>query len=270
MNIGFTVDKFNKFSITSVLKIFKWLGINSFEFTTSLYDEFENVLPLMENTHIRLHLPNFGGHGYDFSSKLFTDNINNDIDKIKFLCKKFNFSHAVFHPPEGPDNTVSKELLWKRLRQIPVPLLLENISSMSSDNFYLFFEEAEKELTTNLAGICFDIPHAFVAGVDWKEMFKNLKNSVKEIHLSDCYRTSDQHLPFGMGVLSLSEIINFLNEHEFKGEINFEIKPPSVKNVCDLLKTYKTSVKFTRGRLKADLRFKIPLLCTASYLISLF
>ncbi|MCD6116105.1 TIM barrel protein [bacterium] len=264
MDIGFTCDKYSTFSLSQVVTVFKFLKINSFEFTLSLFDEQDDILHIVKNSNIRLHLPNFGGHGYDFSSALHRSEIKQDIEKVNILASKFNFSYAVFHPPEMDRKHISLDLYWSRLKQIPIPLLLENISILTPQEFSEFYLSAKSRLGSRIAGLCFDIPHAFVAGYDWKKMYQEHSADIKEIHLSDCYEHSDAHMPFNMGVLSLSETLNTLQKYGFNGVLNYEIKPPSARDVVYLFQTYKKTLESINKPLALSLKLKIKLISAAA------
>jgi len=264
MDIGFTCDKYGAFSLAKVVSVFKWLKINSFEFTLSIFNEQDDIIPLVNDSNIRLHLPNRGGHGYDFSSIMHDSEIKRDIEKINTLASKFDFSYAVFHPPEMDKKHVSLDLYWDRLKQIPIPLLLENISILTPQEFSEFYMLAKSRLGSRVAGICFDIPHAFVAGYDWKEMYQAHALDIKEVHISDCYKNSDEHMPFEMGVLSLSEILNTLKNFGFNGVLNFEIKPPSSGDIGFLFKTYKNTLQINNIPVTTLLKLKIILISAAA------
>jgi len=248
MDVGLTCDRYGEFTITHALSIFRWIGIESFEFSVSLHDELDSALPLLANAEVRLHLPNFGGHGYDFSSTTHAGAIFADIQTITSLCRSVQFRHAIFHPPEGEHT--SERLLFKRLRQVPVPLLLENISTMPNKEFKRFYQQAKASLGAQLRGICLDVPHAVVGSCDWKDLYASFSPHVHEIHLSDCMQGKDMHLPFGMGILDLQEILKTLNQFGFSGTINYEIKPPLPSHIPLMLQNISHSLPYcdTLGR----------------------
>lgn len=62
--------------------------------------------------------------------------------------------------------------------------------------------------------ICLDIAHLIMSanfyGDDWYLWFKELKNNIKHIHLSDAYGTNGEGVEFGQGDLkNIDEILNF-------------------------------------------------------------
>ena len=188
-----------------------------------------------------LHLPNQGNCGYDFSYRHVQDRILELLKKIERHKSFFDFQYAVFHPPQEQMAERSYPLFIKNLKQMPFPIILENVRELTISQFESFYKELKGDLQDQLQGICVDIPHAFLEGQNWEDYFHLFGHEVKVIHLSDCKGSVDSHLPFGMGGdLCLEDILRRLQNLDFKGFMNFEILPPSLATIHQLFKNYLT------------------------------
>ena len=121
---------------------------------------------------------------------------------------------------------------------------------------------------TKLIGQCYDAPHYYTRGDDPVSILNSLdgdiNNMIKSVHLSDCTRDKDAHLPFGVGgELPVDEVLCTLKNQNYRGIINLELLPRSlsdleavVKSYLKVLKVFEKS-KFYRTKLKLSLYMPI-------------
>ncbi len=243
MRIALTADRFMGIPPGSILYLIYWLGVEGAEVTLKLLRQ-----PFMSRRpsgrmQLGLHLPNIGSCVYDFSLAGSQSEIEEDLKLIEKNRNRFHFSYAVFHPPEGGPGT-SFSSLMKNVEKTGIPLLLENVKPYSLQSFNSFYKKCLEVLDGRLAGICLDIPHAYLGGTDWRDWYAFFGSRIRVIHLSNCDE-EDRHLPFGLeGHLRLQEILQELKKFGFDGTLNFEIKPPSLASLGKVFDTYLETMSF--------------------------
>jgi len=245
MKIGLTSDKYKNIPITAILYFFHWLGVRFSEVTVNIFNQTEKSLQSTRGMELGLHLPNFGNCGYDFSSTRYSEKIETVLHQISLNREKFHFQYAVFHTPEEPSFSDSTwDFYFHNLKQVNIPLILENTRSYPLDSFISFYQRFQAVLGRKLYGVCLDIPHAFLSGGDWHRFYRVLKPDIKVIHLSDCTEDEDLHLPFGLeGTLPFDEILETLRSTGFNGVLNFEIKPVSIFSMDTYFETFLKAKK---------------------------
>ena len=244
MRISLTADNYKNIPASFILRILRWSGVDFSEVTTNALSSPDRTLRSTRGMKLGLHLPNRGNCGFDLSSSGHREKIESLLHKIDRYRKIFDFQYAVFHPPE--ENSVYRSLTFyiENIRQIHIPLVLENIRSLSLEQFLEFYKWLKEEIRDRSIGICLDIPHALLSGEDWKKYYHSLNSVVKVVHLSDCDE-EDRHLPFGLGgTLELEHILATLDEFGFDGVLNFEIKPPSIRNLDAVFENYLLARKY--------------------------
>ncbi len=245
MVIGLTADTYRKIPVSTILLIMRWVGVQFSEVTQRVFDHPGRVLKNSRGMKLGLHLPNIGNFGYDLSSLERKAEIGRVLEKISRYKEQFDFQYAVFHPPEGDPLKQSFDFYIDNLRQIQIPLVLENPRGWSLDQFGRFFSDIHSRLEPRLHGICLDIPHAHLAGEDWVTFYQTFREEIRVIHLSDCKGDEDLHLPFGCGGdLNLQDILITLRNEKFDNILNFEIKPPSMSHLDHFLGTYMQAREF--------------------------
>jgi len=128
------------------------------------------------------------------------------------------------HIPEDPN--ASYELMFERLEEIKVPIVLENVVGFSDEQFLDFYHRAKDYLGNKIAGHALDISHRYVN--DWQTWLNipfELVKDIAYVHVSDCTKTEDLHLPLGLGEMPFNEFFSFLKEIKYNGVINQELKP---------------------------------------------
>jgi sugar phosphate isomerase/epimerase len=73
---------------------------------------------------------------------------------------------------------------------------------------------------------------------------KQRNGKINFIHLSDCRKGFDAHLPFGLaGDLPIDDILEILREQNFQGIINLELLPRNLKDIKPLIDSYLKVVR---------------------------
>ena len=146
---------------------------------------------------------------------------------VSFINQRNNELNMLFvlaHIPEDPK--ASYELMFERLAEIEVPLVLENVVGYSDEQFLDFYHQAKDFLGKKVAGHALDISHRYVN--DWKtwlDIPKELVRDIAYVHVSDCTKTEDLHLPLGLGEMPYNDFFAFLKKIKYDGVINQELKP---------------------------------------------
>ncbi len=245
--VGFTVDTFHGFSSAEILKHFKILGVKFIEFTVNLLKDFDKAKINPGNIKTAFHLPIIHVDGWDFSCTQNRAQIKQTIDLFKAYHHDLKVQHIVAHPPECSRNRNDEagvQLWLESISRLPARIYIENVHHVPMDTFFTLYNRAKSELS-NIAGMCFDVAHAYLAGLDPIEEFRLLKDDIGCVHLSDCTPKIDKHLPFACGgVLPIQKFLAELGD--FQGSITLEIKPPSFHEIPATIQSYLQTLKTVR------------------------
>ncbi len=269
MLIGLTIEKYGGIEPSILLNFVRILGVRFAEVTESIFQDLEAVRKARKKVKLGIHLPIVEQDGYDFSCVDARDRIENLIEKINANWRELDVQYCLSHPPEnhvhpvkGP---VSKKFLFENLKRLEPPVIIENIPEVRGFQFPPFWEEAKAALGRKLWGMCYDGPHAFLSGPDWLSLYEKFRQEIRVIHLSDCSRTEDLHLPFGQGgEFPVKELINRLKRDRYDRIINLELLPQSIRDVQPVIQSYLMFLKefnppkYFRDRLRAF--FILPIL----------
>ena len=242
--IGQTVQAYEGLGCDQLIRFAKLIGIEACEInpkgvTLSNVNKIVDSLGKMKTT---FHLPVEGIEGYDFSYPERINDINAIIELINNYAKELNIILGVFHPVETYGNS---DTLINNLKQLKIPLVVENIVLTSDEEFksnYKFFKD---ELKGQLKGWLFDVAHSYLR--NGSQFYMNLLeklpfNELEEIHLSDCTKGEDSHYSFGAGILPYDQILKDLKNRGFRKIIVNEIDAyPSVWNTID---SYREVAKY--------------------------
>lgn len=261
MNVGFTADQYRNLSIYTILRILHWTGVRFSEVTTNIFQYPSKALKITRSMTLGLHLPNMGNCGFDFSSLDKKEKVEHALNDIKRHGKTFDFQYIVCHPPESSLDSSSLTYYLENLKLIDAPLVLENIRSWSTERFIELYQRLKKTLGKKIAGLCLDIPHAYLADEDWAAFYRKYESEIKVVHLSDCKDNEDLHLPFGMGgELSLQQILESLRIFGFNGILNFEINPPSPAHLETVFSSYLKAREFAGQEGLIRMRYRMRLI----------
>lgn len=248
VTVGITVDKFRGLPPSVLLSVIRKMGVEFIEITKSVFDELPAFLEQLGEIKTGFHLPNLHDAEYDFSFHDREGEIQKLIGLINRHHRDLHIQYCLSHPPENRrSNWTMDQLidyLLSNLAQLEVPIILENIQSWDMARFDRFYQRAQAVLGEKLIGQCFDAPHYFLQGEDPVEYLKLQNGKINFIHLSDCRKNFDAHLPFGLtGELPIDDILAILKDQRFHGVINLELLPRSIKDVKPLINSYLKVVR---------------------------
>jgi len=264
MKIGMTLEPFKGITVKQLLFLMRLLKINHLEINFTMIPEIVEFETNLRNTTTTFHLPIYSRNRFDLSSinPKFEDGIEKIISFINLNWLKINLKYTLSHPIEDPEGDFNTYI--KRLNRIETPIILENIMGVSDNDFLNFYKRVKKSLGEKLVGIALDGPHKFVDYKgDWLDFPKEFVNEIVYIHVSDCTKTSDLHLPLGLGEFPYEEFFSFLRKQNYNGIILHEILPSEgrVREVMDsFLFCAKTYSKNKYRKLKIRYAFIEPLI----------
>jgi len=260
--VGITVDKFRGIAPSALLSIIKKMGIEFIEITKSIFDELPAFLENLGTIQTGFHLPNLHDAEFDFSFQDREEEISRIIRLINQHHRELNIRYCLSHPPENKKSSLSDDqliqYLLQNLKKLEVPIILENIQGWDQVRFEQFYARAGEILGEQLIGRCFDAPHYFIRGEDPVEYLREHNGKINFIHLSDCRRDYDAHLPFGLnGELPIDDILLTLKEQNFEGIINLELLPRSLADIKPLINSYLKVVRNFDRKKYLRVKFKL-------------
>jgi len=263
--VGLTVDTYQGIPPAFLLRQVRRLGVEFAEVTISIFQDIENVVRNAKGLKLGLHLPIFSQEGFDFSCIEKQAEINQIIDQINLNWQRLNLQYVLSHPTENhlfeTQYRVSEELLFKNLQKLQPPLLLENTLENEAFHFDDFLARTEKILGSQLIGICFDGPHAFISRENWFDLLTTHFDRVRLVHLSDCSKKQDLHIPFGgIGELPVHRILDFLRQRRYRGIVNLEIMPKSPTDMASVLNSYLLMLRYLNRKKYYQMRLRSTIL----------
>ncbi|NQT24429.1 TIM barrel protein [candidate division KSB1 bacterium] len=242
--VGMTVDPYKGIPLPVLFRFVRWAGVRHAEVTPKFLFSHSFILRSIRGMSLGFHLPNAGLDGYDFSSNSYQSEIKDVITRVSNLSKHVQFKYAVCHPPESPKKDRSLSLYFQSLRELNLPLVLENIQSCAGHDFIRFHAQCQQELNDQLLGVCLDVSHARLSGDNWQNLFQLFKSQIQVIHLSDIQGREDKHAPFrDDSTLSLHSILDYLLEQKYKGVLNFEILPEGLHGIIQMFRNIRQAQK---------------------------
>ena len=246
--IGVTLDNFDGFTSSTLLGGLKILGIEFVEISYSIFNEVDVFSEKLGSITTGFHLPIVHETGWDMSCTKYKNEINDLINKLNHNKEKLHIHHVICHPPEKQkvNNSIetSETFLFDNLTRLDIPVYLENTPYYHPEKFIQFYLTAKKVLGNKIAGICYDAPHFFISGYDPVEQYKNMADKIGCIHLSDCEKNKDGHLPFNSGILPVKKILKTIRHTKFRGFVTLEISPHSLKDLDAYINSYLKTLQF--------------------------
>ena len=242
MRVGLTLSHFDGKKPGELLALVRRFGVAFVEFNPTVFDDLQAVVDNMDGMAAGFHLPLVSEHGYDFSCIDAKDKIDEVIARLNHHRHDLNLLYCVSHPPEasGENGTAenSLEFLFENLQRLDVPVILENVESWSEADFDRLIDLSHRLLKKQIIGLCFDPAHAYLRGENIFERFSAISSKVLCIHLSDCARGEDAHLPLGQGELPIAKFLQHVLSHGFDGVINLEVVPQSLNEINAVVNSY--------------------------------
>ena len=253
MQIGFTISDFGGKQPGELLALAKSFGVSFVEFNPTVLKDLEAVCSGLNGVVAGFHLPLVSEHGYDLSSVAHKDKIDNVIHELNHHRNDLNLVYCVTHPPETEEKAWlgndPVEYLIDNLLRLEVPIIIENVESWNQPDFDRLYQTIHAALGRRLVGQCFDPAHAYLRGENIFERFDQIAEKVLCIHLSDCAKGHDAHLPLGQGELPVGEFLHHVARHQFDGIINLEVAPQSLSEMRSLIESYLKVLRvFKKGK----------------------
>ena len=175
------------------------------------------------------------------------------IETLNANKDTLHIQHVVCHPPEAEEAEKqvdsSLDLLFENLGKLDIPIHLENVPSITPDQFDKIYKSAQNILGSRLSGVCFDAPHFYIRGHDPIKQFQKLNGRVSSIHLSDCLIDQDVHMPFKSGgSLPVHDFLQAVDSSDFHSFITLEIRPHSLKELDSYIYSYLTTLKYVNRK----------------------
>jgi len=252
MQVGMTISGFDGKRPGEILALVRDFGVAFVELNSQVMSDVNNIIPQTEEIATGFHLPLFNEHGFDFSTLAAKEKIDDTIDFINRYRHQLNLIYCVAHPPESsPDGDITEtlEFLMENLQRLEVPVLLENTEHWAEREFDKLAEIVRGQLKKKLGGLCFDPAHAYLRGEDIFQRFSAIAPQVRCIHLSDCLKGKDAHLPLGQGELPVARFLQHVAKHHYDGIINLEVVPKSLAEARAVVKSYLAVLRvFKKGK----------------------
>jgi sugar phosphate isomerase/epimerase len=247
--VGVTVAPFEGFSPSDLIRGVRLLGMDFVEINRSSFTEIDRVAENLGQMITAFHLPLVFDDGWDFSSLNHHAEIDETIDILNSAKERLKIHHIVAHPPETaalthPEHS-SLDFHLDNLKRLSLPIYLENVPEVPAYDFERIYHIAQDSLGAQLAGMCFDAPHFYITGNDPLEQFQHYRKNIGCIHLSDCLKNDDSHLPFNCGgTLPVIDFLQRVGSSKFSGYITLEIKPPSLGELDAYIDSYLTTLQY--------------------------
>ncbi len=254
--IGQTIQTYKGLECEHVIKFAKTLGIESGEINPQGVNlkNVNQIIDVLNGMKTTFHLPVAEIDGFDFSFTESKKEIDGVIKLLNNYGEKLNVILAVFHPVEIHGDY---ETLVKNLKELKIPLVVENIFHMSDEDFIEYYKKLKEELGSQLKGWLFDVAHSYLLnGTDsYMDLLDKMPfDELEEIHLSDCTEREDSHYSFGAGVLPVDKILKEIKHRGFRKIIVNEISAyPSIWSTVD---SYQKVARFFKKGLFVKVAFR--------------
>ena len=136
--------------------------------------------------------------------------------------------YAVMHPRREASGEVDIAFIIEDLKPYVEEAAAAGIA-LAVENMAWTDESQLIEIADRLGcGICWDVGHANIKGLDQPAALKNMGKRVKVLHLHDNYGAKDSHNAPYFGTINWRDIAAALGEIGFEGAFNYEVAIGSV------------------------------------------
>lgn len=181
-----------------------------------------------------------------FPNYLYNEYFEKIVKTIK-IASLLNCPYVVMHPlvfPINKDiNMDEKEKKFNMdffnklipyLKKYNVKLCLENIYDWYNKQIEMVYVSHPKNLkdyvdtlNSEYIGICLDTGHMHLAKENMYDAIKIFESKLWTLHIHDCYQIKDDHFLIYDGTINWQDVKKALEEINYKGVFNLEIKPIS-------------------------------------------
>ncbi|MBN1540712.1 sugar phosphate isomerase/epimerase [candidate division KSB1 bacterium] len=246
-NIGFTVQAYRGYRSSLILAGLQTLGIRFFELTEEALSELEQIKKRSKKIQTGFHLPIRDENGWDLSQPQCKRESERLVQTLNRHRHDLNLRYAVAHPPDidCTDRERALHTLRSNLARLELPIYVENLPEHSPESYLEDLERLRKGLPGQTVHQCFDAAHHFIKGRDPVEQFRRNRLDIRLVHLSDCSRDKDSHLPFGVpgGELPLNAILETLRQHSYDGFVTLELLPRNSGDLTAYVNSYLQTVR---------------------------
>ena len=243
MKFGMTLEPFKGITVKQLMFLMRLLKLDHLEINFTMIPVAEEFIENLRKITTTFHMPIFSRNGYDIGTRneKFQKNIDEIISFINNYKDETNLKYTLLHPIEDPNSDFN--LFVERAAKINTPIVIENVMGISDQEFLNFYSKTKEQIGKKVVGIALDGPHKFVNyDGNWLDFPKEFQKNVKYIHVSDCTKNADLHLPLGLGEFPFEEFFSFLKEKKFEGIILHEILP-SEGRVREVMNSFLHCVK---------------------------
>ena len=243
MIFGMTLEPFKGITVKQLMFLMRLLKLGHLEINFTMMPVVKEFVENLGNTTTTFHMPIFSRNGFDIGSRdsKFQKNIDEVISFINTNKEKLNLKYTLLHPIEDPNANFN--LFVERAARINTPVVIENIMGISDQEFLDFFFKTKEEIGNKVVGIALDGPHKFVNYKgNWLDFPDEFIKNIEYIHVSDCTKNADLHLPLGLGEFPYEQFFSFLKKQKYEGIILHEILP-SEGRVREVMNSFLHCVK---------------------------
>ena len=243
--------------------------------TEELLEYFAPVKAAAEKTGIELPMahapfPTYVADDDDYNEYLF-----GALEKSIAVCGYLGIPAVVIHPQHNVDKALERELnlaLYRKLIPIAkkhgVKICLENLFVRTArhvvegcccdpDEAIDYIDTLNAEAGVDMFGFCFDLGHANITNINFRDFIRKLGKRIMLVHLHDNDGVEDMHrIPMTLLRTDWEGLIAGLRDIGYRGPLDFEIVYVLFainKNLVSANLRYISEVgKYLRERLLAD------------------
>lgn len=180
--------------------------------------------------------------------------INRTINMAKDFGAKTIVTHMVigdyFEKLPVTLDELHKENILKYRKEKNICVTTENLPYLSGGSFLGEHKSFTKFIKDNDINITFDTTHCGASGLSVINTYKDLKEHIKNIHLSD-FEHGAEHKILGQGELPLEELLSNLRKDKYEGTITIELdfdnkKRNNVESLNQASEEVEKSIEFVR------------------------